>query len=351
MTGAGGTDGEPTWEELRTRFTGVRDTTLHAHIRWDDGDAPDLMFFNGSYPWGPGLQATVADDGRRRPVDLELWSDGRKVRVEKDGQPYYISNGDQAWFFRDDPARPDVVFRASMSHGRAMDYSGEAQWLVHPVPAFRWIDEDVQPEGSVEEYVLGGRTAWTFVVSGIRAWIDQESLHVLALQFDGSTYRERLVSPEIGEPVDDSLFTWTGPVVTPWERRQADQEKEDRKKQEKAERSRQWFVDTAAAEESELRSVPVTLDLTPTAVPVYREDTGEFRAYGDNVTLSRHLPDTELQYEDNRYAHRWTAQGYIWQLNVGPELCLGRKGIEEVWDQLHPGEPVTDYRPAEEDNW
>ncbi len=54
-------------------------------------------------------------------------------------------------------------------------------------------------------------------------------------------------------------------------------------------------------------------------------------------------PDS--RYEEHADAHRWSAQGYKWQLYLFDDLTLGREGIQDVWNQLHPGEPVTDYRP------
>ncbi|OLT54913.1 hypothetical protein BJF89_01400 [Corynebacterium sp. CNJ-954] len=324
------------WEDLRARLVGTPDSTLHARVQWDDGEAASIPFMGPYYRWGPGPRCMGTDEaGGAQPASLELWRHGRKIRVERNGRPYYISDGSQAWFFREDHARPLVVAGATASYGGALVYSGEAQWLVLPPPAAHWTDDNIQPDGPVEEDSVEGRSSWSFVISGIRVWIDQASLHVLALQLDGSTYREKLVAPEIGQPLDDDLFTWTGPVVTARER----------KKLEKTRGNRQWFVDNVVESESELESLPVTLDLTPTAVPRRNDVTGEFEARGPNMALSRHLPDTDFRCEEHVDAHRWTAQGYHWQLHLCDDLTLGREGIQDVWNQLHPGEEVTGYRP------
>lgn len=334
------------WEDLRARLVGTPDSTLHAQVQWDDGEAASIPFMGPYYQWGPGPRCMDTDEaGNLQPASLELWRYGRKIRVERNGLPYYISNGSQAWFFREDHARPVVVSGATASYGGALDYSGEAQWLVLRPPAAKWADDDVQLEGHVGKDVVEERSTWTFVISGIRVWIDQASLHVLALQFDGSTYREKLVAPDIGQPINDDLFTWNGPVVTAREQQKARDREKERKKLERSRRNRQWFVDNIVENESDLESLPVTLDLTPTALPRRNDVTGEFEASGPNMALSRHLPDTDFRCEDHADAHRWTAEGYNWQLCLCDDLTLGREGIQDVWNQLHPGEPVTDYRP------
>lgn len=153
------------------------------------------------------------------------------------------------------------------------------------------------------------------------------------------------MAPEISQPLDDDLFTWTGPVVTARERQKAREREKERKKLEMTRRNREWFVDNVVESEPDLESLPVTLDLTPTAVPRRNDVTGEFEASGRNMALSRHLPDTDFRCEEHVDAHRWTAQGYKWQLHLWEDYTLGGEGIQDVWNQLHPGEPVTDYRP------
>lgn len=334
------------WEDLLTRLVGTPDSTLHARVQWDEGEVSSFPFMGPYYQWGPGpRRVKVDEEGQHRPATLEVWRHGRKVRVEEDGHPSYITDGTRAWDFREDVSRPVLLTSETVSYPGAMVYSGEAQWLVLPPPAAYWSDEDMQADGPVEEDSVEGGKSWSFVISGVRVWIDQASLHVLALQFDGSTYREKLVDPEIGQSLDDDLFTWNGPVVSAREQQKARGREKERKKLEQTRHNRQWFVDNVVASESDLESLPVTLDLTPTAMPRRNDVTGEFLAFGDNLRLSRRLPNTDFRYEEHADAHRWSAQGYKWQLYLFDELTLGREGIQEVWNQLHPGEPVTDYRP------
>lgn len=65
------------------------------------------------------------------------------------------------------------------------------------------------------------------------------------------------------------------------------------------------------------------------------------------MRMSRTLPGTGFRCEVLAGAHRWSSQGYDWQLPLGEDLTLGREGIEQDWNQLHPDEVVTNYRPPE----
>ncbi|MGV0867851.1 hypothetical protein [Corynebacterium kalidii] len=334
------------WEELRNRLLSERRTTIHACVAWDDGDVPAMSFMGSHYRWGPGPRCMASDDdGEPRPAVLEFWRQGRKVRVEVSGRPVYITDGVQVWDFRGDAARPVVLTARTVSFARALDYSGAAQWLVRRPPAGRWIDDDVRPETPVDEDVLEGRSTWTFVIGETRVWVDTVSLHVLALQSVGSTYREKTVAPDIGVPLDDDLFTWGGPTTSPRDHRKSREAERERKKRQRIAGIRRWFVENVVEDDSDLEALPVTVDLTPTSVPRVSEETGEFVARGDDMELSRHIPGSDFRYEEDRAAHRWSALGYDWQLILWAEVVLGRAGIEEVWDQLHPGAEVTSYRP------
>jgi hypothetical protein len=334
------------WEELRNRLLSEQRTTIHACVAWDDGDVPAMSFMGSHYRWGPGPRCMASDDdGEPRPAVLEFWRQGRKVRVEVSGRPVYITDGVQVWDFRGDAARPVVLTARTVSFARALDYSGAAQWLVRRPPAGRWIDDDVRPETPVDEDVLEGRSTWTFVIGETRVWVDTVSLHVLALQSVGSTYREKTVAPDIGVPLDDDLFTWGGPTTSPRDHRKSREAERERKKRQRIAGIRRWFVENVVEDDSDLEALPVTVDLTPTSVPRVSEETGEFVARGDDMELSRHIPGSDFRYEEDRAAHRWSALGYDWQLILWAEVVLGRAGIEEVWDQLHPGAEVTSYRP------
>jgi len=98
---------------------------------------------------------------------------------------------------------------------------------------------------------------------------------------------------------------------------------------------------------SDLSPVPVTLDLTPTAVPVHDDVTGEFSAYGEDFSLTRSrrvesMGKTDMN-DPSSELHRWSTPDFDWELTVSDMVSVSRAGIEVLWSQLHPGVPVDRY--------
>ncbi|MGP9724688.1 hypothetical protein ACT3SZ_11805 [Corynebacterium sp. AOP40-9SA-29] len=336
----------PTWEDLRERLLTEPSGTLHASIQWEDGEAPPLFFMNGHYTWGPGPRNLGRKgESSDEPVQIEVWRHGRRLRVERNGVPVHITDGTRTWDFWEDAHRPVLISRETASWSGAMAYRGEAQWLINGLPAIGWTEDDVRPDAAIEGDSIAGRSAWAFTLRGVRVVVDQESLHTMSLHTGGSTFGERFVDPEIGLPVDEELFSWSGPIQTERSRQKAWSKTRAQRLEEAKHRHRDWLLANVVESEDDLVNLPVTVDLTPTRVPVRREEAGEFRASAENMSLIRVLPDSELRHEEDTNAHRWSAQGFNWELlpqDSGIEL--GRQGISEVWEQLHPGVPASNYR-------
>lgn len=307
--------------------------TLHARVRWSGGAEHTWHIMGGQYPWGPGLRV-AAPEGREGDGDesvLELWRDGDRLRVEVNGQPRYLSDGEHSWRFRTGSA----VSQLDSTHGTG--YTGDAYWLVNRPPVGDWRVRGDAADGTVEEDACVGRPAWKVTVGDVVAWFDRETRYTLALGFAGATYREELVDAEFGTTLDAGMFTWDGPTVSP----------QEQMRQEKAEKAATARSRMRAHIASDLSPVPVTLDLTPISVPVYDDDTGEFTAYGEGFSLIRtrraDSPGATTMSDPVAEEYRWSTPDFDWELTLDGLVSVDRAGMESLWAQLHPGVPVDRY--------
>ncbi|MGJ0182870.1 hypothetical protein [Corynebacterium glyciniphilum] len=264
------------------------------------------------------------------------------LRVEKNRYPLYITDGESVWDFQDNPRRPQLGTPGDLR------YSCEAQWLIlPPPPAAQW---DISDQHTTDVYneQIEGRDAWEITVGGVRVWIDCETFYLLALGDVDSGYREYFAAPDIGSELDPGLFTWDGDVIPAEDLERRRKLAQSRKQEDKRQRSREWLLDNVVADpmaDEAFLPLPVTIDLTPTSVPHHNDTTGEFTAVCDGFSLGRRLRGTRDRLPAAPYTYFWTTTRYDWELSLLDGVTLTDQGIQDVWNQLHPGEPVTDYRP------
>lgn len=325
----------PTWDELCQRLLDPPEDPLHATVTWQDGDGRPLFLLFGHTTWGPGQRPPEVDAGC--PGTVEFWRDDRRLRVEVNGQPAFISDGEYTWTFAEDGSVPvEDIVRPYVPKV----YNSYASWLMFPPPASRWIDDGVTPDGPVRAVQFCGRPAWTVTVDGTDMWVDRDTRQVLSLGITGSTLRESLVAPEFGVLPDNAMFSWTGPVLDA-------AEVQRRRIAERARQARSWMRENITADESPL---PVTLDLTVTGVPFHDTATGEFRAYGDGFSLQRRrravVVEEPTVTDPTVQVLRWSTPTHDWTLTVEDGVTVDRTGMTTLWATLHPDTPVDRFRSS-----
>ncbi|WP_314344635.1 hypothetical protein [Corynebacterium variabile] len=434
------------WITLRTRLSGYPELSLHGHLG------------------GPG----DFGDGEYREGHTEIWRQGRRLRVEVDGAPEFLCDGETSWSMEPTRHLTGLAGTPVAAPAGKLIYHGDARTFVHPREDRDWSGEDfTRPVGKIIAERFRGRDCWTVELKAprrkigpLRMWIDQESGYLLGEDNehpDAVGSRAWIEDPEIGVPLDDALFVWDGPTVTPeeveaaqtadhrglevsqraWFRehiadgplripatvdlspaqcsyredgtfvagndgiivRSEDTGSEvgysyDITWTEDGFRTTVWFQNRSVAPDislrdvlqarfdgggpevtaeepaelwrlcrqekeelartrmlahivSDLSPVPVTLDLTPTAVPVHDDVTGEFSAYGEDFSLTRSrrvesMGKTDMN-DPSSELHRWSTPDFDWELTVSDMVSVSRAGIEVLWSQLHPGVPVDRY--------
>ncbi|MEJ6548109.1 hypothetical protein PQI66_00945 [Corynebacterium sp. USCH3] len=205
MNVAGQQDDSIEWNELLAILLGTPSDALHATLEWrGDGDS----------------------DAR-----YEVWRQGRKLRVEKDGVPDYICDGETIWSFLDIEYLPVTHRYPVTGPVGTLRYYGRAQAVCVPREPEDWQGTDFTvPEGPVTVERFQGRDCWTVAlkaprhkVGPLRIWVDRQSGYLVGEvneSPEAGDYGHWLVSPEIGSTLDDSLFTWEGPSLTRSERQE-----------------------------------------------------------------------------------------------------------------------------------
>ncbi|MDN6535563.1 MAG: hypothetical protein L0K73_01910 [Corynebacterium variabile] len=434
------------WTTLRTQLSGYPELTLHGHLG------------------GPG----DFGDGESREGHTEIWRQGRRLRVEVDGAPEFLCDGETSWSMEPTRHLTGLAGTPVAAPAGKLIYHGDARTFVHPREDRDWSGDDfIRHEEEVIAERFQGRDCWTVAlkaprrkVGPLRMWVDQESGYLLGEvneHPDAAGAQAWIEDSEINVPLDDSLFVWDGPTVTRAEVKAA--QKEDLRALEESQRA--WFrehiadgplripatvdlsptqcsyredgtfvagndgiiirregvgseaehsVDIAWTEDglrttmrvqnrsvvpdvslrdvlrarfdggdpevtadepaelwrlcrqekeelartrmlahivSDLSPVPVTLDLTPTAVPVHDDVTGEFTAYGEDFSLTQSrrvesMGKTAMN-DPSSELHRWSTPDVDCELTVGGLVSVDRAGMAAVWEQLHPGVPVDRY--------
>ncbi|WP_312775889.1 hypothetical protein [Corynebacterium variabile] len=434
------------WTTVRTRLSGYPELSLHGHL-------------GGSGDFG---------DGVSRERHTEIWRQGRRLRVEVDGAPEFICDGETAWSMEPTRHLTGLAGTPVAAPAGKLIYHGDARTFVHPREDRDWSGDDfIRPEEAAIAERFQGRDCWTVAlkaprrkVGPLRIWVDQESGYLLGEvneHPDAAGAQAWIEGSEINVPLDDALFVWDGPTVTP-EEVEAAQTADHRALEvsqrawfrehiadgplripatvdlspaqcsyredgtfvagndgiivrsedtgsevgysynitwtEDGFRTTVWFQNRSVAPDvslrdvlrarfdgggpevtaeepaelwrlcrqekeelartrmlahivSDLSPVPVTLDLTPTAVPVHDDFTGEFSAYGEDFSLTRSrrvesMGKTDMN-DPSSELHRWSTPDFDWELTVSDMVSVSRAGIEVLWSQLHPGVPVDRY--------
>lgn len=116
-------------------------------------------------------------------VRYEVWRQGRKLRVEKDGSPDYICDGGTTWSFEEATGVQGSDGRPVASDARKAVYCGPAQGLCAPRRSSDWQGSDfTTPEGPVTVEEFQGRDCWTVALKApprkagpLRMWVDRDS--------------------------------------------------------------------------------------------------------------------------------------------------------------------------------
>ncbi|WP_207213596.1 hypothetical protein [Rhodococcus sp. Q1] len=318
-----------TWIEVLRALTTGPDLPVRGTIRAVHADGHTEQFVSV----GRKLRVMVGDAHR-------VWRHGARLRVErKDGTPVFVTDGVTAWDFTRDPQRPRI------GPVGQVQYLGTSQFLLRRRSAAEWAGDDfAQPTGPVEEVEFAGRRCWTVELAPplrkpypMRIWVDIETGQMLGEQIEQAGLGAHFVDLVVGEPVDDTLFGWDGPVLT------AEQEQQMyRERQFALERDqRHWF--TTAITEVPLRT-RVPMDFTPDQVPSHDPQTGAFDAMNDLTMLSRR-PRSAEGWEPS-----WGTRFYIWSTPDWDWAAgvihgdLDDDTIADLHRMLHPDEPVDRQR-------
>ncbi|MBY6540375.1 hypothetical protein HQ325_17000 [Rhodococcus sp. BP-349] len=295
-------------------------------------------FYYGSYGEEP-VEIPLAADG----VRLTRW--GRRARIESlDGTVLFLSDGETAWNFTDDPQRP-----RSTALRRAQRF-GPGRALVVTRPTADWVGDDhARPIGPVTDIDFLGRPCWSVELAARESIampepslilvVDAESGAVVAEHSGDGRVGAEYTDIVVGTPMDTSSFTWDGPVETDQESRQKMLQHDPHWR----ERGLRWFRDNVTTGPIK---VSVHVELTPQFVEVTNEDTDEFtaplgtpRRRTGLLIRRRHSPEPwAVKMADEQFA--WSTADFDWTftLRLG---TLDYEGLAAVQQQLHPGEPVT----------
>lgn len=297
-------------------------------IEWNE-PLPILL----GYP-SASLHVTLETRGDGDPdARYEVWRQGRKLRVEKDGSPEYICDGETIWSFEAAARVEGSEGRPVGSDARKALYCGPAQGLCAPRRSSDWQGSDfTTPEGPVTVEEFQGRDCWTVAlkapprkVGPLRIWVDRDTGHPLGEMNESPEaegYGRWFESPEIGTPLDDSLFTWGGPSITKAELEDLGQQS----LQALEESQMQWFRENVLA--TRLRASS-TVDLIPEQMrieegSVYGGTPGVFR-FGSTATDQQQ----ELRPRDADVA--WQSGDHHWRVTfLFPEVVVDDKLASEV---------------------
>lgn len=152
--------------------------------------------------------------------DCIVWLHGPATRVEYDGDPVFITDGTTAWDFTPDPQRP-LVGPTDRVH-----YFGKNQFLIRRRSAAEWAGDDfTRPTGPITEETFLDRRCWTVELAPperkphpMRIWVDIETGRILGYRVDAVGVGAHYVDLAVGEPIDSSMFAWSGPTQTQQER-------------------------------------------------------------------------------------------------------------------------------------
>lgn len=270
-----------------------------------------------------------------------VWRHGQRLRVESSqGIPIFITNGTQAWDFSKSPSRPV----AGTPDG--LRYFGHYQFELGSRTAADWqADEFTKPIGPVVVDRFAGRRCWTMQLAPprrkphpLRIWVDIDSGQILGTRVEEFGEGTEFTDLVIGEELDDTLFQWDGPTMTPQQLAETLRNRHRERELEQA----AWFAGNVTATPLHAR---VPIDFTPTRVHTHTSEPGAFDAMNDRTALSRHPRSAdgwEPRWGDAPH-YVWSTPSWDWAARVNDQ-GLDDETIQTLQYLLHPGEPVDRQR-------
>lgn len=305
------------WNELLSMLLGYPSVSLHAEVGSCENRVPDRSY--------------------------EVWRHGRKLRVEKDGSPEYICDGETYWSFGETEHRAAANGRPVSGPADRARYFGEVQHLCQPRQARDWTDGDfTAPDGPVTVDEFQRRNCWTVALKApprkigpLRIWVDQESGYLLGQVNENpevTDVGQWFLTPEIGVPLDDSLFTWDGPTLTKAEV----QDMLSQEVRELEESQMRWFRDNVL---SPPLTASTTVDLVPEQIriedgKVFGGTPGVFRF--ERTAASQGPDAVDGPAEPKRRADiTWRSGSHAWKITfLSPEIIVDDQLRSEVQRRL-----------------
>ncbi|MGP9724687.1 hypothetical protein ACT3SZ_11800 [Corynebacterium sp. AOP40-9SA-29] len=269
------------------------------------------------------LHATVESRGEfAEKSAYEIWRDGPKLRVEKNGAPTFISDGETYWSFGRTERLAGAQGRPVAAAGDGSRFFGGIQHLCRPWKAGDWAGTDATaPDSPAAEDSFQGRDCWTIVLNEeLRIWVDRDSgflLGMIADTTDPTIDGQWIKAPEIGISLDAALFSWDGPVLT-----QGDVKKLRSDEIRALEESQMaWF-------RGNVLSTPLTASATVSLIPeqmrveediVHGGTPGIFRFERRVSTPDRANPQPAGKKADVS----WQEDGYDWEVTfLAPQIIV-----------------------------
>lgn len=237
--------------------------------------------------------------------------------MEKDGSPEYICDGETIWSFLDIEYLPETDRHPVAACVGTLPYYGRVQSLCGPREPHDWEGADFTvPDGPVIVEEFQGRECWTVAlkapprkVGPLRIWVDRDTGYPLGEMNESPEaegYGQWFESPEIGIPLDDSLFTWDGPSLMQSER----QELIEKELEALRKNGVEWFVDNVM---SGSLTASAVVDIAPQDIG--RRDGGGFlaRSEGAYYSMTRRGGETAVGDDgDHDTVVRWSTADYDW---------------------------------------
>ena len=321
----------------------VPDPSVHGVIRSaGGGDLPgNSMGWFASSPAGrPVMTGSDLPEGA---TDARAWRDGDRVRVEAaDGSPTFITDGTTTWTF--DEFAGDGVPSASTGH--PVSFVGYGTHLLARRDPMDFLGDDfTRPTGPARAVTHLGRPAWEVELAPpphkpypLRLVVDAATGLVLEQRVEAVGAVDAWTELSMGDPLDPSLFTWTGLVRSPEEERATGLAEHEA---ERAAGATWW--DRYVGQRRQGVTVEADLDLSLTWVHEH-DDDGSFHASlgGDeqNVSLARRPRSStpwNLHWWGNPTPHRWSTQRWDWAFHWHEQALTGQ-GYAAV-ERCFPDEP------------
>lgn len=306
-------------------------------------DEPLHVYGASYYPDERSFLLCLAREGGR------LWRRGRKTRIERlDGTPVFATDGQLAWGFLQDPARP---WQWPL---RMVQFFGPGRALVlPPTKPRRATGAAPAPADPPRETTFLGRACWEVTVTADpgrsrrparKLLVDQETGAALAEHdadgASGAAFEDVRILPDSTD--EERLFSWDGPVWT----YEDELERARSIMETRTARRTRWFADNITP--GEMR-IPVLTDFPLAEVRDLDEDTGAFTAalgHGEAPPMLRRRPrsDQPWQLPPHGNLHAWSTEGFDWSV-VLYRGTFEPDALARLQHLLHPAQPPVGHPP------